>query len=219
MLEIKQLVENRHKIPDEFWLDEVFWFYETHSDGLEIKVSCYDWDAERIGLTKDGNIVWAFDSGCSCTGEWADFDLQKCPTKSHKEFILSDFMKERDQYSEITTTEDDILKSINNALLLVREDVEPKEVLSSENAEIRRYLIKRIGYEKIKADVGAKVLHTDGTSELLRFKTGEMYVKVKDSSTDREYLLFVKGNHETCKSAIAWTFGLREHEYNPIIET
>ncbi len=217
MLEIKQkldlLVEKRNLVPDEFWLDGAFWFHDSQGSSEQ-----YSWGQERLGINKEGKIVWAFDSGCSCNSPWDSFDITKCETASHKEFELKNFMDKRND-SYLTDDEKMIEKNIDEFLLLIRDDVEPKEVVNASNAEIRRFLIKRIGYDKIKADVEATVLHVDGTSELLKFKTGEMYVKVKDSSTDREYLLYVEGNHKTCKSAIAWTFGLQEHEYNPIIES
>ena len=39
------------------------------------------------------------------------------------------------------------------------------------------------------------------------------------SLSSGEYLLFVDQNVKTCRAAIAWTFGLTEKQYNPIIET
>ncbi len=103
--------------------------------------------------------------------------------------------------------------------MLVRDDVKSKEILKAKNAEIRRFLMMRIGYEKVKHDVGAELVHKDGTSELLMFQDGDCYVKVKDGSTSREYLLYVPSNLKTCRAAIAWTFGLSEADYKPIIET
>lgn len=209
------LVERRNLIPDEFWVDGAFWFHSAETGG-------YEWSAERLGIKRNGDIAWAFDSGCSCNSSWESFNLNECPTKSHKEFVLQDFLNpSKDEYcsDEIGTTEESLEKGIDEFLLIVRDDVAPNEVLSAQNAEIRRYLIKRIGYDKIKEFVQAKILHRDVDNELIQFANGEMYVKVKDSSTDREYLLFVEGGHKTCRSAIAWTFGLREEEYQPIIET
>jgi hypothetical protein len=108
---------------------------------------------------------------------------------------------------------------MHDYLLLLKGRITPEEVMGARNAEVRRYLIKRVGYEKIKRPAGASVIHADGTSELLLFTNTEQYVKVKDSSTDRVYLLYVPSHIKTCKAAIAWTFGLNEQEYDPIIET
>lgn len=214
---LQKLKDNRHKIPDEFWLDGAFWFYEETSGG-------YSWSSQRLGMKRNGDIVWAFDSGCSCNSEWENFNVDVCDTATTKQFVLSNFLESAKEYDygddgAINTQEKDVVHGIDQFLLLVSDDVDPQDVLKIENAEIRRYMIKRVGYENIKSSVKAKVLHTDGDNQLLKFANDEMYVKVKDSSTDREYLLFVEGNHKTCRSAIAWTFGLTEEEYNPVIET
>lgn len=211
---LANLIDNRHLIPDEFWVNGAVWFFNYDEGG-------YSWSASRLGFNKEGKILWAFDSGCSCNAAWENFDPSKCTTIERKTFIIEDFMKESDnQYWDgQKPKQEEVEEGIKDYELLVRNDLSAEEVLSAKNAEIRRYLIKRIGYETIKDKVKAVVLHVDGDNELLKFENGEMYVKVRDSSTDRDYLLFVDGNHQTCRSAIAWTFGLREEEYNPLIET
>jgi len=47
----------------------------------------YSFDEERIGITKDGTIIWGFDSGCSCPTPWGD-SYPSCYeiSKSWKEF-------------------------------------------------------------------------------------------------------------------------------------
>ncbi len=215
---IQTLIANRDKVPDEFWVRtdggkyEVIWFMDRQKPSVH---ASYDFDEERFGLTKTGQIIWGFDSGCSCPSPWSkeDFGDDNYLVKEWSEFEVSpenafDAGWQEESYS-----------NLSDYLLLIEEDVEPKRVLDAVNAEVRRYLIKRVGYEKIKDDVNATVIHDDGGNQLLKFENGEMYVKVTDPSTGREYLLYVLGNHQTCKAAIAWTFGLREEEYNPIIES
>lgn len=212
------LLENITKIPDEFWVRtdggkyEVLWILDRQKPSVE---ACYSFDEERVGITRDGRIIWGFDSGCSCPTPWSQSDFGDESynlDREWKEFEIkaTDFDEDWKAASE---------QNIKEFCMLVRDDVTPREVLEAQNAEVRRYLIKRVGYEAIKDAVKATVLHVHGDNELLRFKSGEMYVKVKDSSTDREYLLYVEGNHGTCRSAIAWTFGLTEAEYHPLIET
>lgn len=50
----------------------------------------YDFDEERIGITKTGKVVWGFDSGCSCPTPWSD-NYPECykTDKNWKEFIVS----------------------------------------------------------------------------------------------------------------------------------
>ena len=216
--EIEELIEKRHYIPDEFWVKtdggvyEVIWFMDRQKPSVE---ASYDFDEERFGITRDGLVIWGFDSGCSCPTPWGEYDYGDSSyyKKEWKEFCVDPEMSFDEGW------EDECYNNLKDFLLLTNKDISAEEVLSIKNAEIRRFLIKRVGYENIKDKVNAEVIHRDGESELLEFNTGEMYVKVKDSSTDRTYLLYVEGSHKTCKSAIAWTFGLTEEEYNPIIET
>jgi len=214
--EIEQLIEKRDKIPDEFWIKtgggryEAIWFMDRQKPSVQ---QCYDFDEERFGLTKDGKIIWGFDSGCSCPSPWDDCGDDAYSIKEWKEFNVAP------EEAFDADWQDECYNNLQDYLLLLEDDLSPEKVLDIKNAEIRRFLIKRVGYENIKDKVNAEVLHQDGHNELLKFANGEMYVKVRDTSTEREYLLFVQGNHKTCKSAIAWTFGLREDEYHPIIES
>ena len=214
--EIERLIEKRDLIPEEFWVPtagekyRVIWFMDRQKPSVE--QSC-DFDEERFGITREGNVIWGFDSGCSCPSPWIDCGDAVYHVKEWKEFTVPA------EEAFDADWQDACYANLKDYILLINDDIEPQKVLEVQNAEIRRYLIKRVGYENIKDKVQATVLHVDGDNELLKFNTGELYVKVKDASTDREYLLYVEGNHATCKSAIAWTFGLTEKDYNPIIET
>lgn len=57
----------------------------------------YDFNTERIGVNRFGQIIWGFDSGCSCPSPWHDSfpDCYSC-SNSWKEFEvnLKDFDKE-----------------------------------------------------------------------------------------------------------------------------
>lgn len=219
---IKEVLTNKDKIPDEFFRRtdgrqyEVIWLLNRQKPSVE---KSYDFDEERFGITKDGKLIWGFDSGCSCPSPWSssDFGDENYKTASTwKEFEVNpDAEFDVDWEAESLSVLEDIL-------LLIKKNIKPEDVLNAKNAEVRRYLLKRIGYKKIKEMVKAKVIHTDGTSELIDITYNnqtERYVKVKDSSTDREYLLWVADWTKTCKQAIASTFGLSEDEYEPIIET
>jgi hypothetical protein len=45
------------------------------------------------------------------------------------------------------------------------------------------------------------------------------YIRVKDSSTGKNYYLSVPNNMSTCRNAIAWTFGLSSRQYDLLFET
>lgn len=222
--DLAKLIENRHKIPDEFWVRtdgkqyESIWFINGQKPSVE---AYYDFDQERFGITRDGKLIWGYDSGCSYPSPWSSYDFgdENYKTNSYKEFFINELPEFDEGWKEEAQSNlNDYLKLVDS----VDGKLDAKEVFHIRNQEIRRYIMKRIGYETIKEDVEATVIHQDGTSELLEISFGdikERYVKVKDSSTEREYLLYVPNNIKRCREGIAWTFGLQENEYNPIIES
>lgn len=231
---ILQIIENRNKIPDDFWREaengrRVIWIL-NRDDGT---AGSYENSEERLGITKDGEILYGFSSGCSCWEGWSKDDYAKSVT--YKEFIiLNKQTKTKKEYNSggysehnlsfVEGWEEEAQSNLKDLLLLIQDTIKPEEVLKAKNSEVRRYLMKRIGYENIKSSVDATVIHTDGTNELIDItRPGEAekerYIKVKDSSTDREYLLYVPNGVSTCREAIAWTFDLNEEEYEPIYET
>lgn len=64
--------------------------------------SSYDFNEERLGVNQYGQIIWGFDSGCSCPSPWNDtypncYDV----SKSWKEFIVSNIDKiEKEGYND-----------------------------------------------------------------------------------------------------------------------
>ena len=228
---IGKVTRNLDKIPNEFFVRtdgnkyQVLWLMDRQRPSVE---QSYDFDEERFGITNDGKIIWGFDSGCSCPSPWSqeDFGDDNYNIKTWKEFVVYSEGKiesnEKNRYNVDSwfdeTWEDESLSNLRDYLLLIKKNLKPLEVLKIENSEVRRYLIKRVGYENIKKDANVQVLHTDGTSDLLQINE-EKYVKVKDTSTSREYLLYVPDHIKTCKQGIAWTFDLKEEEYNPLIES
>jgi hypothetical protein len=208
--EILFLIENRNKVPREFWVTaennrQVIWFL----NGEDGTAGSYETSQHRFGITSEGEIIWGFSSGCSCWTGWSADELNVIPT--YKEFLVQNIDFVPEGVSEC-------YDNLHDYILLITEDIKPLDVLRAKNAEVRRYLMKRVSYENIKNNAQTKVLHTDGTSELLEINN-ERYVKVKDSSTNREYLLYVPNHIKNCKQGIAWTFDLREEEYNPVEET
>lgn len=210
---LEKLLKKLDQVPEEFWprttrgTHRAIWFLDRQKPSVQ---ASYDFDVERFGVTKDGKIIWGFDSGCSCPSPWENDNYE---TKEWKEFILA-ALPEFD-----TDWQEEIARTIDDFLLLIDKKAKAADIIKCKNAEVRRYLIKRIGFDTLKKHLKAEVVHEDGSSQLLKMENGEQYVKVKDSSTEREYLLYVPDHIKRCKEGIAWTFGLRENEYEPIIET
>ena len=119
------------------------------------------------------------------------------------------------------------LESLRDLLLLVKlreGTLRARDVLRCRNAAIRRFLLAHVGYERLVRELKCVVIHRDGESELImvpcrRDEEPIVLVKVRDPSTGAFYLLRVPPSVRTCKEAIAWTFGLQPHEYNPLKET
>lgn len=227
---LKTLIENKDKIPNEFWVlaengKRVIWFLNREDGTAEV----YETAEERLGLTKEGEILWGYSSGCSCWDGWDSVDYEN--SVSYKEFIIKNIKSyerkesaDKPQDCDLSFSEgweEECLDNLNDYLLLIKDNISPEKIFKAKNAEVRRYLIKKVSFDKIKESIKCELIHKDNDYELWDFylEEKERYVKVKDSSTDREYLLYVPDRCENCKQAIAWTFNLSEKEYNPIMET
>lgn len=116
--EIEFLIRNIEKIPEKYWEKtsgdryEVVWFMDRQKPSIEAD---YSFDEERFGLTKDGRIIWGFDSGCSCPSPWssADFGDENYHVKEWKQFEVEpkeafDKDWEEDSYQKIRTIINDI---------------------------------------------------------------------------------------------------------------
>lgn len=59
----------------------------------------------------------------------------------------------------------------------------------------------------------------DREDRIIILTDGIAFLQVKDSSTGKRYFLKVPSDMRSVREAKAWTFGLKEDEYNPTIET
>jgi hypothetical protein len=119
--------------------------------------------------------------------------------------------------------------------VIVHQDViERPETLSADmidrcvNAEVRRVMIERYGQSRYLLESGATAVHEDDFGVLYRKELANdeplVMVKVVNSTpepdgTFKDYFLRVPPNMETAKQAVAWTFGMSEHEYEPEKQT
>jgi hypothetical protein len=101
------------------------------------------------------------------------------------------------------------------------------EILETENLELRRVKLERMGYERFIEEVDAQVLDRDrdagGERKLLRvpFPGDEDFVAVWVicPSTARNYVLRVPPTIKTCRAAAAWLAGFdNPDDYAPAIE-
>jgi hypothetical protein len=108
------------------------------------------------------------------------------------------------------------------------ETIASREVLDEANAEKRRVLLERMGYEAFMTQAKAKVIHQDtdrgGPRRLLRVPMRDdeplVCVSVKCPSTGRQYLIRVPPATKTCHQAAAWIAGFdNPSKYRPVMET
>jgi len=93
---INWIVKNWSKIPDNLKREiedsnksKVILLLNRQKPSIE---QCCDFNEERISVNEKGQIIWGFDSGCSCPSPWYESapDCYSC-SDSIKDFILNDF--------------------------------------------------------------------------------------------------------------------------------
>jgi hypothetical protein len=117
---------------------------------------------------------------------------------------------------------------INGRALFHPETITALEVLDEENAEVRRALIERIGFERLIAGANATLIHEDtdagGPRQLLEVPLANdenlRCLAVRDPSTGRQYMIRVPPWMRTCHQAAAWIAGFNDPaSYHPVAET
>jgi hypothetical protein len=108
------------------------------------------------------------------------------------------------------------------------ETLTVEEILSESNAEVRRVMLERVGFEWFFDRAGTEVLDQDrdpgGERRLLRVPLpGDeplVCLSVYCPSTGRRYVLRVPPAIASCRQAAAWMAGFDDpDDYRPVIET
>jgi hypothetical protein len=99
------------------------------------------------------------------------------------------------------------------------------------NAEVRRVMIERVGWERITREGGAVLVDRDASGSLWEVDRATdwswdraRFVEVVNSTPEpdgsrRHYFIRVPPEMRTAHEAVAWTFNLSEVEYRPLVET
>lgn len=123
----------------------------------------------------------------------------------------------RDTYGEINYEE-----AIEEITILVKLfeklSVSWEEVKGIQNAELKQKALRYYGYEEFVKDAKATVIHEDVPNYLLKVDD-ILFLSLKDSSTDRRYLLRVPPETKTVRQGLSWTFFMSEEQYHPLVET
>ncbi len=108
------------------------------------------------------------------------------------------------------------------------ETLSTAEILAERNAEVRRVMIERYGYDRFLENAQAQELDRDrdrgGERRLLRIEMPDdeplVCVAVRCPSTQHQFVLRVPPNMTSCHQAIAWTAGFDDPKlYKPSVET
>jgi hypothetical protein len=117
---------------------------------------------------------------------------------------------------------------IDHRIAFQPETITIEEIVNEENAELRRVLLERMGYETFLAQAEAETLDRDrdpgGERRLLRVPMDEdedlVCLAVLCPSTARQYILRVPPTMRSCHQAAAWIAGFDDPTlYRPLIET
>ncbi|WP_327009451.1 hypothetical protein OHA72_20735 [Dactylosporangium sp. NBC_01737] len=102
------------------------------------------------------------------------------------------------------------------------------QIAAERNAELRRVMLEHFGYERYLREAGARRLGADACGVLwqLSFNDDEPLTMVEvinstpePDGTSRVYWLRVPPTTRTARAGVAWTFGLTEEEYQPLVQT
>jgi len=103
-----------------------------------------------------------------------------------------------------------------------------RQIAAERNAELRRVMVEHFGYDRYLREAGAHRVAQDETGILwrLNFNDDEPLVMVEvinstpePDGTSRVYWLRVPPGTTSPRAGVAWTFGLTEAEYHPVIQT
>jgi hypothetical protein len=117
---------------------------------------------------------------------------------------------------------------VAEAVILRPESITVRQIQRETNAEIRRALLERYGFERYILDGGGQPIHTDNSGTLYRLDlpgAGPQFMVCVTNSTPeadgtfKRYVLRVPPTVTTAREAVAWTFGMKEEDYSPTIET
>ncbi|WP_299402852.1 DUF6745 domain-containing protein [Acaryochloris sp. IP29b_bin.148] len=117
---------------------------------------------------------------------------------------------------------------VEERIVLRPETITVDEILTERNAEIRRVLLERFGYDRFMLQAQAEVLDTDadpgGERRLLRVPLeGDedlVCLSVFCPSTADQYIIRVPPAMQSCHQAAAWIAGFDDpDQYQPLVET
>ncbi len=113
------------------------------------------------------------------------------------------------------------------------ELITAEQIKAEKNAEIRRVMMQRFGFDRYVKEIGAVLKNTDEVGKLWRVEDEAPFhiAEVINSTPEPDgstkiYFIPVPDDNDmtrkrmkTCREAVAWSFGLQESEYRPQVQT
>lgn len=111
----------------------------------------------------------------------------------------------------------------------VAQQVHISRIQREENAEVLQVMIERYGEERFLKEIGARITNRSEFGTLYWYflegsRTVHAMLAVKNSTPESDgrfktYYLQVPPELNSAKAAVAWTFGMEEEEYEPVVQT
>lgn len=120
------------------------------------------------------------------------------------------------------------LKDILVPEYIARGQFAATDIDKEPNVEVRRVMVDRYGVEAYLAETGAVPVQEDECGVLYRKEMADdedlTIIRVRNSTpeadgTYKHYFLRVPPHMETAREAVAWTFGMNEDDYAPLLQT
>ena len=112
-------------------------------------------------------------------------------------------------------------------------EITADKIKSEQNAEIRRIMMQRFGFDRYVQEIGANLVNSDMVGKLWRIEDEAPFhlAEVINSTPEpdgsvKTYFIPLPDENDltgkrikTCREGVAWTFSLHEHEYHPAVQT
>ena len=96
------------------------------------------------------------------------------------------------------------------------EKLNPELLFKEKNAEVRREIIRKIGYDILLHKLNAKKIDIDNDNELFEIENADVepirLLKVKCFSTGVNYVLRIPPQINKCEQARLWTMGIEDNQ-------
>lgn len=199
---IIDLVSHFDEIPDNL----------KHNNKIRIGEQYYASRVSRVHLTKYGYEIQVRKKYSEGEGEFYIIEPEQFYDKLH-------YIRKSKEYKKT-----DFITPIKELGLIIKNDINLSDLQNIKNQERRSAFIKKLGWDNIRQHV--RII--DEFDDYVLFDFEGRFLKMRDSSTDREYILRVPDRIDcglfnleirTCVEALAWSFNMQPHEYRPELET